>query len=88
VSVVRCHCRGECGGWVFEESYPGLRNQYTKLVNAVRQARVARGDAKSRRAHRRWRTLDVGGGCKLESLGRLYFEVGAAKQIGVDDDRG
>jgi hypothetical protein len=37
---------------VFEESYPGLRHQYTKLVNAVRQARVARGDAKPRRAHR------------------------------------
>jgi hypothetical protein len=33
---------------VFEEHYPGLRYQYTKLVNAVRQVRIAHGDAKAR----------------------------------------
>jgi hypothetical protein len=36
---------------IFEELYPGLRYQYTKLVKAVRRARVARGDAKLRRPH-------------------------------------
>ncbi|KAG5633349.1 hypothetical protein H0H81_008526, partial [Sphagnurus paluster] len=33
----------------FEERYPGLRGQYTKLLKAVRCARQERGEAKSRR---------------------------------------
>lgn len=32
----------------FEERFPGLRGKYTKLVAAVREARVARGDTKRR----------------------------------------
>ena len=44
------HCNGD---WeTFEECYPGLRDQYTKLVKAVRNARIARGEVKSRRTHR------------------------------------
>jgi hypothetical protein len=36
----------------FETRYPGLRYEYTKLIKAVREARIARGDIKRRRAHR------------------------------------
>jgi hypothetical protein len=37
---------------VFEDQYPELRYQYTKLVKAVRTVRIARGDAAARRVHR------------------------------------
>jgi hypothetical protein len=40
------HCEGD---WdVFERQYPGLHCKYTKLLLAIRKARVARGDAKPR----------------------------------------
>jgi hypothetical protein len=42
------HCHRD---WdVFNKKYPNLRHQYTKLVKAVRVARIARGEAKPRRA--------------------------------------
>jgi hypothetical protein len=44
------HCNGD---WqVFEEQYPELRYEYTKLIKAVRKARIAHGDAKACRRHR------------------------------------
>jgi hypothetical protein len=43
------HCKGD---WeLFEQTYPGLRYKYTKLVKAVRDARIMRGETKQR--HRR-----------------------------------
>jgi hypothetical protein len=36
----------------FETRYPGLRYEYTKLIKAVREARIARGDIKRHRDHR------------------------------------
>lgn len=32
----------------FEKRFPGLRNRYSKLIQAVRQARIARGSSTSR----------------------------------------
>jgi hypothetical protein len=44
------HCNGN---WeVFEQHYPGLRHEYTKLIKAVRNARIARGDLKPRHTRR------------------------------------
>jgi hypothetical protein len=44
------HCEGD---WdVFDSQYPGLRGGYTKLLLAIRKARLARGDAKPRRRHK------------------------------------
>ncbi|KAG6847913.1 hypothetical protein H0H93_004984 [Arthromyces matolae] len=40
------HCKGDFD--IFEERYPGLRRQYTKLVKAIRCSRQERGEAKSR----------------------------------------
>lgn len=37
----------------FEEKFPGLRGKYTKLVAAVREARVSRGDTKRRAGKQR-----------------------------------
>ncbi|KAF8825648.1 hypothetical protein HHX47_DHR6000236 [Lentinula edodes] len=44
---------GPCGGSydTFELSFPDLRSRYTKLLRAVRNARKARGEAKSRKRH-------------------------------------
>jgi hypothetical protein len=43
------HCSHD---WdVFEEHYPGLRNQYTMLLKAVHIARIACGDGKAQKAH-------------------------------------
>ena len=39
-------CQGDFN--LFEAKFPGMRNQYTKLLKAVREARKARGEAKSR----------------------------------------
>jgi hypothetical protein len=36
----------------FEELYPELRYQYTRLIHAVREARIARGDTMPRQARR------------------------------------
>ena len=33
----------------FEAAFPGLRFKYTKLLHAVRKARIVRGEAKSRK---------------------------------------
>ena len=43
------HCQADRR--VFEQRYPGLDDQYTKLVKAIRAARIARGDAVGRKAH-------------------------------------
>ena len=44
------HCNGD---WdVFESRYPDLRHSYTKLIVAVREARIARGETKPRRRQR------------------------------------
>jgi hypothetical protein len=38
------------GDWsTFEAAFPGLRYQYTKLIAAVRKARIQRGDARARK---------------------------------------
>jgi len=42
----------KCDWKVFEEHYPGLRYEYTKLIKAVRNARIARGDVEPRRTRR------------------------------------
>jgi hypothetical protein len=44
------HCRRDWG--VFEQKYPDLRHSYTKLIKAVREARVLRGDARTRQKRR------------------------------------
>jgi hypothetical protein len=41
------HCEGDMD--VFSEQYPGLENRYTKLLSAVREARILRGETKARR---------------------------------------
>jgi len=50
IHIVRDEFVDNCNAdWnVFEEHYPGLRDQYTKLVKAVRRARIIRGDVRSR----------------------------------------
>lgn len=40
------HCKEDMK--VFEDRFPGLRNQYGKLVKAVRNARIERGESKRR----------------------------------------
>jgi hypothetical protein len=43
------HCSQD---WdTFEQQYPGLCHKYTKLIKAVRAARMARGEVKPRRTH-------------------------------------
>ncbi|KAJ7227574.1 hypothetical protein C8J57DRAFT_1535024 [Mycena rebaudengoi] len=37
---------------LFEERYPGLKNKFTKLMKAVRVARKARGEAKTRQSRK------------------------------------
>ena len=42
----KIHCEGD---WdVFHNRYPDLQYSYTKLIAAVREARIAQGDTKSR----------------------------------------
>jgi hypothetical protein len=55
IGIVRAEFAEVCSGdWeVFERRYPGLRYQYTKLVKAVRVARIARGDTKSRHPNKK-----------------------------------
>jgi hypothetical protein len=51
IGIVHAEFVQHCGrDWdVFEQQYSGLRYEYTKLIKAVRAARMARGEAKPRR---------------------------------------
>jgi len=46
VDEFRIHCHASYQE--FESQYPGLRKRYTKLYQAIRKAKIARGDATSR----------------------------------------
>lgn len=47
------HCNHDDS--IFDSQYPGLRTSYTKLVIAVRAARIERGDTKARQPRKRRR---------------------------------
>jgi len=55
INIVRTEFVERCNrDWtIFEQQYPGLRYQYTKLVKAVRAARITRGETKPRQRQRK-----------------------------------